>query len=407
MVTASPVTMLLLFKEGKGVMSYRYRKYYPQCKEIDCNGKASQKRCPTIPLKKNGIPKACGTWVVELRDSNGKWTQESLEHSNKTEAQEQFQILMGKRADGVLRLKRKGIPTLKDYCNTYLQHVKATIRESSYLSHERTARTISKHSIGDYKLTDINTFKIEKFRIERLQSGIRESSTNADIAILRLVLGMAKKEGIIRNNPVEDVKRLKESEPDKRVLTDAEIQLLLRELTGRDRVIVLLSLFTGLRLGDCLALRWESIDLQKSVIALTVSKTDKNLTIPIDDYMASVLVDYKTSQGNNTGDALFYEVVTHKVGVRESVHFTRLFRKLGIANFSFHCLRHTHATLLSQTSNLVIASEMLGHSTASMTMHYVHVDSKEKRDAIGRLSDRILCSDKTIILHQKSAIHST
>ena len=68
-------------------------------------------------------------------------------------------------------------------------------------------------------------------------------------------------------NPCKDVKRLKVTQTKDRVLSQSEIALLLDKLQGKDRLMVLVGLFTGLRLGGVLGLNWHDIDFIRKIIS--------------------------------------------------------------------------------------------------------------------------------------------
>ena len=72
---------------------------------------------------------------------------------------------------------------------------------------------------------------------------------NIDISILSHIYNVAIKAGIVDKNPCKEVRRLGVIQTKDRVLSQSEIALLLDKLHGKDRLMVLVGLFTGLRLG--------------------------------------------------------------------------------------------------------------------------------------------------------------
>ncbi len=124
------------------------------------------------------------------------------------------------------------------------------------------------------------------------------------------------------------------------------MKLLLDGLQGKSRVIVLISLFTGMALRDILSLRWDNIDLENALITYRVSGTGRKEVIPLTGFLVDVLAQYKSTY--ITGAALFYaEEVTYDIQVKYSNHFKRLFKELGVRNFSFRQLRHSDAAVLT------------------------------------------------------------
>ncbi|KKO19815.1 MAG: phage integrase [Candidatus Brocadia fulgida] len=84
---------------------------------------------------------------------------------------------------------------------------------------------------------------------------------------------------------------------------------------------------------------------------------------------------------------------------RYSKHFSALFKQLGIDNFTFHNLRHSFASMQSDTgADIVTTKELLGHSDITTTMRYSHKQIDVKRNAIERITDHILGIDKNRVL---------
>ncbi|TLD40330.1 MAG: Integrase [Candidatus Jettenia ecosi] len=231
---------------------------------------------------------------------------------------------------------------------------------------------------------------IEKYRIDRKKlDGVKESSINLDVIILTHILNTAIKAGLLDKNPCKEVKRFKITQQRDRLLSSTEVGLIFDRLTGKDRLMVLTSLFTGMRLGEVLRLKWSDIDFAKGLITFIQSKTGKLIAIPLSSYLAGEFQGYKESQCNDT---IFDDrVITRIVTASYSQHFSTLFKGIGIDNFSFHSLRHCFASISSDTgSDIVTTKELLGHSDVGITMRYSHSQASAKRNAIDRMTDRIL-----------------
>ena len=125
--------------------------------------------------------------------------------------------------------------------------------------------------------------------------------------------------------------------------------------------MILVGLFTGLRLGGVLGLSWHDIDLERKLIIYS-HKTGKLVSIPLLDYLEGELLRYKR---NNSGDRIFEtRTLTHVVIVEYSERFSQLFKSLGIEDFTFHNLRHTFSSLLQGELGIgaVVVQGMTGHS---------------------------------------------
>lgn len=207
----------------------------------------------------------------------------------------------------------------------------------------RTVTTLTRYP-GDYPLDKITPFVIEKYRIDRKEKDqVKDSGINIDGAILSHIYTTAIKAGIIGGNPCKEIKRLKVTQTKDRVLNSNEIALLLDKLQGKDRLMVLAGIFTGLRLGGILNLCWQDIDFNKRLIIFS-HKTGKLVSIPLSDYLSEELLRYKES---NQGSRVFKaKEITRDVVNRYSEYFSKLFKSYNIYNCTFHTLRYTFSSIL-------------------------------------------------------------
>ncbi|MCF6154471.1 MAG: site-specific integrase [Candidatus Brocadia sp.] len=299
-------------------------------------------------------------------------------------------LLIGDRERGKLQLPRKKqIPSLKVYSKTYLELYKEA-KGNTLAMKQRAVNALVKF-LGDYPLDKITPFIIEKYRINRKErGGVKDSSINVDIAILGHVFNTAISAGIVDQNPCQGIKRLKVTQTKDRVLTSGEIALLLDKLQGKDRLMVLVGLLTGLRLGGVLSLSWQDIDFGKGLITSS-HKTGKLVSIPMSEYLSGELLQWK--ENNSDNDKVFEcRTLTHAVTAEHSDHFSKLFKSLGIQGFTFHNLRHTFASLLQGELGIgaVVVQGMTGHSSLSMLQKYSHTGLSNKQQAIQALTDHVL-----------------
>lgn len=380
-------------------MAIRFRKYFPQCrgkrsagdkygkvivKGAECEGKRG-KHCP------EGIPSPCGAWAIDFRHPDGRWVSKVYpEVKTKTEAEHFLSII---KTD-ILRKKfnlpcEKAIPTLKEYSKRYLELCRNS-KENTFIAKQRAVNILVKH-LGDYRLDKLNNVVVEKYIIKRQDEGIRPGSINEDIAKLKHILGTACKTGILNSIPCKDVKKLKVSQTKDRVLSSEEITLILNGegLEAKDRSMILVSLFSGMRLNEVLSLKWSDIDFTRSLISFTASKTGKLVTVPLSTYLAGELRAYKAASKGN----LIFENrhISSRVANAYSLHFRRVFKRLNFLNCSFHCLRHTFLSLHGDLgTGAFITKELAGHSTLDMTLRYTHVNLDSKRKAIEAYTGHVL-----------------
>jgi len=387
-------------------MGVRWKKYHPACKGkrepgdrygkvaggIKCEGKRG-KHCP------EGVSD-CGAWAIEFRDSGGRWVSRIFpEISSKTVALEYLHTIKTDIRRGIFNLPtQKEIPTLSEYGKRYLELYKSA-KETTRISKERAVNVLARY-LGDYRLDKVTAFIVEKFRVERREKDlVKDSSINADVAILSSILSMAVKSGILDKNVCKGIKRLKELQSRDRILSGDEIALLLDKLQGKDRLMVLVGLFTGMRLNEVLSLKWQDIDFAKGITTFIQSKTGKIVTIPLSSYLANELINYRAGCQLETDSVFETRKLTKVLLSSYSGHFSLLFKSLGISNFTFHNLRHSFASLHGELgTGTITTKEMLGHSNLDMTLRYSHIGLDSKRQAIDTLTNYITNTKAKILV---------
>jgi integrase len=170
---------------------------------------------------------------------------------------------------------------------------------------------------------------------------------------------------------------------------------------------VLLSLYTGIRIGELCALRWENIDLTektmrinstmqripdftggaaKTQVTITSPKSKCSVrTIPLPDFLAALLASFAAQPKAFllTGEKLRF-VEPRTVQNR----FKAYIKACGIESANFHCLRHTFATRCVELGfDVKTLSEILGHSSVNITLgRYVHSSLDLKRTNMAKLT---------------------
>ena len=166
---------------------------------------------------------------------------------------------------------------------------------------------------------------------------------------------------------------------------------------------IVLCLYTGLRIGELLALEWDDIDLQKGVLSVTKSchdgkdengkycritetpKTSKSRRdIPIPKQIIPMLKEMKKASASALviSDGMKIPSVRAYQG-----SFALFLKKNGIPHRGFHSLRHTFATRAIECGmDVKTLSEVLGHKNATVTLNrYVHSMMEHKKAMMNKL----------------------
>lgn len=238
------------------------------------------------------------------------------------------------------------------------------------------------------------------------KKGLASSTVNTIITVIQSSLKTAVLSGYIEKNVAESVRRPKIKSKEIECFTVAEQKKMESAALYDKRTKmagIVLCLYTGLRIGELLALTWEDVDLKSGLIAVNKAchdKIEKNGTarivelpktpsskriIPVPKQLLPVLRQLK-----KTGK---YETVISSpegkpIAIRSYQRSFSLFlKKLGIAHKGFHSLRHTFATrALECGMDVKTLSEILGHKNAAITLNrYVHSLTEHKRNMMNRL----------------------
>src|SRR5260370_4998144 len=127
----------------------------------------------------------------------------------------------------------------------------------------------------------ITTGRIREFRSERQADGAWNGTISRELAILRRMFNLAVEDGALRTAP--HFPMLKEAPPRKGFFEYAQFQTLRQELPEYLRPVATMGYYTGMRRGEILKIRWESVDLKGGEIRLNADETknEESRTIPL------------------------------------------------------------------------------------------------------------------------------
>ena len=223
--------------------------------------------------------------------------------------------------------------------------------------------------------------------------------------LLRAMLQKAVYWQMIVSNPAERVQAPKTKKPKRKYYDDEQSKALiskLMELTEEQfkyKVAIILTIFTGVRLGELMGLEWDDINFREGIVSINRSsqyladkgvftktpKTESSIRdVAIPDFVVSLLEDYKywyDEQKYQYGE-LWYD--SNRLFVQAdgkpmhpstiSKWFEKFVAQIGLPVINFHGLRHTNATLLiAQNIDVSVVAARLGHAQITTTLNfYVH-----------------------------------
>ena len=323
--------------------------------------------------------------------------------------------------------------TFSEFCTKYLEQKKTTLSPNTYVFYEMIIRTELIPMFGNMKLKEIKTYHVQQFiqylatekkRNDGVEGGISATTVRRYTTVLRSILTLAYKLDYI-NEDVGSSRKIefpKEAPTEIEVYTIEEVGEILKALETEPiniKTLVEIAIFTGMRRGEIVGLKWGDIDFenQKIHVKRSIYKTKEGKaqekdpkskygirTISIPEHLCKTLVAYRAQQDRHIsflGDAwknLDY-VFTEEDGYvmnpqTPTKQFSHFLRRHGIRHLKFHGLRHTSATmLLANGCDIKTVSTRLGHADIDTTNIYVHALESTDRKA-AQTFDNLIASTK-------------
>ncbi len=310
------------------------------------------------------------------------------------------------------------------------------IGERTYYRLIETIKKIEKTPIANKNINEITSNEIQSYL-----STLKDYS-NSTIKKVKEQLAQTFKEatnkGYITRNPMFDVISPKSTKPSKivRALEVEEQQKLTNYLMNTSitnepyKVIYLLQMYLGLRIGEVLALKSTDINLQKNLVSVTKTlTTDKNNKIimgnstktyagirevPIPVFIRNEIITQMMLAKNNKDDQLFLDEKGNFVRPNSvNRKLKDLLGKMEITGITSHSLRHTYGTRCIEAGMRAVALQrLMGHTDVSITLNtYTSVFNKYKEAELQKVNDYYMnneiVSAENLLVENKNLIDST
>ena len=298
-----------------------------------------------------------------------------------------------------------------DWLHSWLEdYIRPSVKLRTYERYNLIVEQHIKEKIGEMELDDLSPLILQKFITgllidgnRRTGKGLSANTVNAVISVIQSSLKTAHVLELRKEYVAGKLKRPKLKEKPVECFTRAEQKQIERfVLNGsKDKLYgILLCLYSGLRIGELIALQWSDIDFSKGILTVSKScydgkdgliidepKTASSCrTIPLPKQLFPILRGIRKKS-----DSLFV-VSNHgkPVSVRSYQRsFELILKKLKIAHRGFHSLRHTFATrALECGMDVKTLSEILGHKNPTVTLNrYAHSLIEHKTLMMNRLGN--------------------
>jgi integrase len=331
--------------------------------------------------------------------------------------------------------------TVAEYIDGWLKNnVKHTVKVRTYLTYTDTARLHILPVLGGIPVTELTGAALQQFIADKLTNGnlktggaLSAASAGLICNVLNLALRAAVGAGIIAANPMTGVKFRKQYGGEAQAFNLSEQRKIEEYITQKSKpeyIGILLSLYTGLRLGELLALEWSDVDFKHGLLTVTKTAhyrkslchfdrseaerrnpnlekgyafhtdTPKSATsrriIPLPKSITDLLKEIWRRSKSKYIIARFdgRRIPTHSY----QYAFQAVLRKCGIRPRPFHSLRHTFATRALECGiDIKTVSQIMGHSNAAFTLkRYAHSLTEHQIKMMNRLSALLFTTRKRV-----------
>lgn len=219
---------------------------------------------------------------------------------------------------------------------------------------------------GEFKLDEISKDHFTKLDAYLKEKDRSEATINHYFTLLKTFFFFAIRKGYYRGeNPIKEIKKR----------------------------ITLLLLYTGMRMGEVMRLKWDNVKDDKIVLKRTETKQNKEKVVLLTKSIRAVLEDLRDKRRRDG------YVIPLRGGTKErgEIWMTDIMRKIreysGVQDFIFHNLRHTASTIMVSEAigkgvGLADIMKVLGHSRVETTMKYLHPEFGRMKKAMEVLEEK-------------------
>ena len=372
----------------------------------------------SISRRSDGRWQAC---ITLGRNDNGKLRRQYFYGKTRKEVADKTNEAIKKIHQNSF-IDRKDNPSVGAWLFEWLwSYKRSSVKPKTFDQYETLARIHLQPQIGEIKLVDLTTDHVQRLINRMHKAGLSRRTIELTKVVLHAALKQAQRNKLVFENVCDNVVLPRKETAAIRVLDIDEqsrlIDALEENYIGRG---LLLALYTGMRRGEVLALKWDDYDKEKGYISVNKSlgrvrtysengnktelvvgtpKTEKSKRIiPLVDKAVELLEKHRICQ-NKYRELVgnFYEdhgliFSSSNGGYMDPGNFNRKLNKvtkeLGMESLSPHVLRHSFATRgLEAEVSLKAMQELLGHSSITVTGNiYTHLLEEQKRKEVEKLN---------------------
>lgn len=236
--------------------------------------------------------------------------------------------------------------------------------------------------LGERNANTIGVEDAEAFILHGLDPDLAESSRGTYRNFISALWGWGMKRRLVTDNPWSQLVYKRKAVKARRALTDAEIVAVTSKVKDRILLAVCLGLYQGARVGDCVNLYGEDVDLFKDTITFRKRKGSragdpKVEEMPLHPFMHDLFTRIDLTKGKR-----LIALRANDLGTRVAMQM----REVGV-NATHHFLRHTFITRgMASGGNTATVSKLAGHSSWNITQGYSHLGVDSMRGTLAGIN---------------------
>ena len=314
----------------------------------------------------------------------GKRIRRSLHTTNKFEALDKYK----EKKDELIGEHEGKKTRFSSFCKQYLEWAWSSKPKIALKEQQRLRRIQSFfQDLEIVYLEDITPYHIEKLKADLQMKGLKKSTVNGWLQILRGMFYRAIDwEVYTKPNPLKKVRFYRvqravqglSKEDMTRVLEAARTisETPLSQLQKIFYDLIVFGLNTGMRRSEVLNLTWGSV--KNDSVEIT-GKGDKKRTVPLNSVAKEIILKQPRREK-------FIFNVENRNNASLLHNTTRRLEKIAGVKFHYHLLRHSFTSMLVERGvDFITIGAILGHSSIPMSLIYAHTDEERKKRAVEML----------------------
>nr|WP_256251236.1 site-specific integrase [Mycobacterium malmoense] len=300
--------------------------------------------------------------------------------TTKRDAEEFANTVEVEKMTGAYVSPKLGMITVGELASEWLARKESDVAPSNYRTLDSAWRTHVKPAWGNTRIADVDLAAVERW-ISKMKKTSGPTTVVRAYGVLAGILDDAVKARRLAANPSRGVENLPRKAAKRRVYLTADDVARLAIESGQHRALVFTLAYTGVRWGECVALRVRDIQFlrrrlsvhdnavqlgTKHVLGLTKGREERS--VPVPQFVLDELA--VQCEGRELDDLVFGDGTTYLPRPKSSTGwFQAAVKKAKVQPISPHDLRHSCASLaVSAGVNVLALARMLGHRDPSVTL---------------------------------------